>query len=160
LITTTLKTSFIQNHQNHDPNAKKHVDGYKATPASRLADGSAEFALAPSESVVSWATWPAGEEEGDGGAASGGGRPRVVSVAAVLQGSASAIVTKASSGIDRPSKLDGRTYASYGARYEGRIVQAIIRRDGGRGEFAEATPPMLDIWDVFLRVRGLCEGGE
>ena len=29
------------------------ADGYKATPAQRLAEGAAHFALAPSESVVS-----------------------------------------------------------------------------------------------------------
>lgn len=31
-----------------------HADAYKATPASRLADGSAQFAVVPSESVISW----------------------------------------------------------------------------------------------------------
>ena len=54
----------------------------------------------------------------------------------------------------RPSQLDGKRYASYGARYEGRIVQEVIRRDGGKGEYAELTPPMLDIWGVFLKVAG------
>lgn len=38
-------------------------------------------------------------------------------VAALLQTDTSAVVTLKSSGIDRPSKLDGKTYASYGARY-------------------------------------------
>lgn len=38
--------------------------------------------------------------------------------------------------------------------YEGRIVQEMIRRDGGAGEFTESTPPMLDIWDTFLQVGG------
>ena len=40
----------------------------------------------------------------------------VQAVAALLQKDTSAIVTLKSSGIDRPSKLDGRSYASYGAR--------------------------------------------
>lgn len=66
-----------------------HADGYKATPASRVADGSCQFACVPSESVISLATWP------------GGAKPRVVAVAAVLQSSASAIVTLKSSGIAR-----------------------------------------------------------
>jgi hypothetical protein len=57
----------------------------------------------------------------------------------------------ASSGIDRPSKLDGKTYASYGARYEGRIVQQLIRNDGGKGEYTESTPPMLGIWNTLLK---------
>lgn len=38
-------------------------------------------------------------------------------VAALLQTDTSAVVTLKSSGIDRPSKLDGKRYASYGARY-------------------------------------------
>ena len=33
-----------------------------------------------------------------------------------VQNDTSAIVTLSSSGLDRPSKLDGKTYASYGAR--------------------------------------------
>lgn len=32
-------------------------------------------------------------------------------------------VTLKDSGIMRPKELDGKKYASYGARYEGRIVQ-------------------------------------
>lgn len=66
-----------------------HCDAYKSTPASRLADGSAQLACVPSESVVSWATWP------------GGARPRIKAVAALLQACAHAIVTRAGSGIDR-----------------------------------------------------------
>jgi ABC-type nitrate/sulfonate/bicarbonate transport system substrate-binding protein len=31
-----------------------HVDGYKTTPAARLADGSAHFAITPSETVIRW----------------------------------------------------------------------------------------------------------
>ncbi|KAI8472678.1 MAG: NMT1/THI5 like-domain-containing protein [Monoraphidium minutum] len=116
-----------------------HADGYMATPASRLADGSAQLALTPSESVVSWHTWPDGS------------KPKIRAVAALLQGGAHAIVTLKASGIDRPAKLDGRTYASYGARYEGRIVQEMIKRDGGRGDYTESTPPMLEIWDTFLK---------
>lgn len=37
----------------------------------------------------------------------------------------------------RPAQLDDKRYASYGARFEGRIVQQLIRNDGGRGEFIE-----------------------
>lgn len=129
-----------------------HADAYKATPASRLSDGTAEFACVPSETVVSYATWPAAEDDDDDAARRR--RPRIVAVAALLQTSASAVVTLKSSGLDRPGKLDGRTYLSYGARYEGRIVRELIRRDGGEGSFAEATPPMLEIWDRFLKGEG------
>ncbi|GLI71364.1 hypothetical protein VaNZ11_016553 [Volvox africanus] len=118
-----------------------HVDNYKATPASRVADGSCMFCVTPTESVISAHTW--------GGAP--GAKPKLVAVAALLQDSTSAIVTLASSGISRPAQLDGKTYASYGARFEGRIVQQLIRNDGGAGDFNESTPPMLSIWDSLLK---------
>jgi hypothetical protein len=103
--------------------------------------GSATFAVTPSESVISYQTSPDGS------------KPKVKAVAALLATSDSAIVTLASSGIDRPSKLDGKTYASYAARYEGRIVQQMIVADGGKGDYVESTPPMLGIWDTLLKVR-------
>ena len=46
---------------------------------------------------------------------------------------------RAESGIDRPAKLDGKRYASYGARFEGRIVQQMIKNDGGSGKYTEDT---------------------
>ncbi|KAG2441969.1 hypothetical protein HYH02_009763 [Chlamydomonas schloesseri] len=119
-----------------------HVDEYKATPASRVADGSCTFCVTPSESVISAHTWPADTP---------GAKPKFVAVATLLQDSTSAIVTLASSGISRPAELDGKTYASYGARFEGRIVQQLIRNDGGKGDFKESTPPMLGIWDTLLK---------
>lgn len=60
-------------------------------------------------------------------------------------------MTLKSSGIDRPAQLDGKNYASYGARFEGRIVQQMIKNDGGKGEFLESTPPMLGIWNTLLK---------
>ncbi len=45
-----------------------------------------------------------------------------------------------------------QVYASYGARYEGRIVQQLIRNDGGKGDYTETTPPMLGIWDTLMQV--------
>lgn len=41
-------------------------------------------------------------------------------------------------------------YASYGARYEGRIVQAMVKSAGGTGEFVEWAPPMLGLWNTVL----------
>ena len=46
-------------------------------------------------------------------------KPKLVAVAALLQGSTSAICTLKSSGIDTPAKLEGKRYASYGGRFEG-----------------------------------------
>ena len=45
-----------------------------------------------------------------------------------------------------------QVYASYGARYEGRIVQRMIQNDGGKGLYEELTPPMLGIWETLLNV--------
>ena len=104
-----------------------HHDAYKRTPASRVADGSAAFAVTPTETVISSHTLPAGR----------GGAP-LVAVAALQQRNTSAIVTLKASGRDTPAKLDGANYASYGARYEGRIVQQMIkvRRGSGRATIA------------------------
>ena len=70
-------------------------------------------------------------------------------VAALLQKQTSAIVTLKSSGIDRPAKLDGKVYASYAARYEGRIVQKLIQADGGSGDYKEVPHPFLKVWDLL-----------
>ena len=43
-------------------------------------------------------------------------------VAAVFQEDTSAIVTLKESGIERPRELDGKRYATYGAKYEGRCA--------------------------------------
>jgi len=116
-----------------------HHDGYKKTPAQRVADGSATFAVTPNETVISAATNPAAK--------------KLLAVAALQAVNTSAIVTLASSGLDSPAKLDGCVYASYGARYEGRIVQEMIRAAGGSGDYVEETLPVLGIWDTLLKGR-------
>lgn len=55
------------------------------------------------------------------------------------------------SGIERPRELDGKKYASYGARFEGRIVQRMIQQDGGKGEYEEFLPEKLGIWNTLLQ---------
>lgn len=115
-----------------------HVDDYKTTPVHKLISGAATMAVAPSESVISHYTYPKAHSH------------KLKAIAALLSTSASAVVTLKSSGLDRPAKLDGKTYASYAARYEGRIVQQIIRKDGGKGDYIESTPPMLGIWNTLL----------
>lgn len=63
----------------------------------------------------------------------------LVSVAAVLQRSVSEIAVLASSDIERPSDLDGRTYAGFGLPYEAPEIRSVIRADGGEGDFDVAT---------------------
>lgn len=106
------------------------------TPCGLVASGRATFALNSPEGVLNWNCSP--------------GKPALKAVAAVLQRNTSAVVTTKPSGLTRPKDLDGKVYASYAARFEGRIVQALIRADGGQGDFVEKTPPMLGIWNTVL----------
>ena len=48
-----------------------------------------------------------------------------------------------------------QVYASYSARYEGRIVQRMIQNDGGKGVYQELAAPMLGIWGSLLQVSHL-----
>jgi len=107
------------------------------TPCALVANGLAQFALNSPEGVLGW-------NLKDDSAL------HLKAVAAVMQGDSSAIVTLKSSGLSRPSMLDDKVYASYAARFEGRIVQRLIQADGGKGDFVEATPPMLGIWNTLL----------
>jgi NitT/TauT family transport system substrate-binding protein len=112
------------------------VDDYERTPAALVERGEATLGIAPSESPVSYATHPE--------------RDHVVSVATLLQRDLSAVAARADTGIERPRDLDGRTYASYGARFEDDIVAQVIRNDGGEGAFESVEPPKLDNPDELL----------
>ena len=63
----------------------------------------------------------------------------VVSIAAIIQHNTSALVTLASSGLNRPRDLDGKVYGGFGAPYEGAVVGEIIQKDGGTGKFTNVT---------------------
>lgn len=111
-------------------------DNYAVTPAKKLEKGEADFALTPSESVISLNTKA---------------KPFAAkAVAALLQDDLSAIVTLRSSGITRPKLLDGKTYASYKARYEDEIIRRMIINDGGNGNLQIIYPEKLGIWDTLL----------
>jgi ABC-type nitrate/sulfonate/bicarbonate transport system substrate-binding protein len=116
----------------HTPDA----DDYARTPAKRVELGEADFALCPFESVLSYNTkresFP------------------LRAVAAILHRDASAIATLETSGLKRPADLDGRTYASYAARYEDEIVRQMVRNDGGAGEITLSYPAKLGIWETLL----------
>ncbi|MFD2570957.1 ABC transporter substrate-binding protein [Spirosoma soli] len=109
-------------------------DNYQVTPAKRVAQGTADLAITPSESIISYQT---------------NGVP-LVAIAAVLARDASAIVTLKQSGITRPQQLDGKVYASYSARYEDEIVRHMIQNDGGQGQFVAHKPARLDMWQTLL----------
>src|SRR6185369_8112879 len=63
----------------------------------------------------------------------------IVSVAAILQKTASAIGVLASGPLQRPRDLDGKTYAGFGYPNEVPTLKAVIQADGGRGDFTVAT---------------------
>jgi ABC-type nitrate/sulfonate/bicarbonate transport system substrate-binding protein len=63
----------------------------------------------------------------------------IVSVAAILQRTASAIGVLADGPITRPSQLDGKTYAGFGYPNEVPTLTSVIKGDGGKGEFTVAT---------------------
>lgn len=111
-------------------------DGYATTPAKKLELGLVDFALAPFESIISLHT----KQD----------RFRVQAIAALLQEDISAVVTLGSSNISRPKELDGRTYASYKARYEDAIVRQLIINDGGQGIVNVLYPEKLGIWNTLL----------
>lgn len=113
------------------------ADAYATTPARRLVAGEVDLAVASSETVLSYRTAAVPVE--------------VTAVAALLQQDTSAIAVLAASGLERPAQLDGHVYASYQARFEDRIVQELVKRDGGRGELLLEYPPKLDIWNRLLQ---------
>lgn len=110
-------------------------DGYAISPAKKLAEGTADLAIAPSESVISYQTK---------------GEPfPLQAIAAILAKDASAIVTLAQSNIERPAQLDTKTYASHNARFEDLIVRQMIVNDGGSGDFNIIYPERLGIWNTL-----------
>ena len=63
----------------------------------------------------------------------------IVSTMAILQHTAQDIAVLASSSIERPKDLDGKTYAGFGYPNEVPTLQAVIRHDGGKGTFDTVT---------------------
>jgi ABC-type nitrate/sulfonate/bicarbonate transport system substrate-binding protein len=61
------------------------------------------------------------------------------STMAILQHTAQDIAVLESSSITRPRELDGKTYAGFGYPNEVPTLQAVIKHDGGTGEFATVT---------------------
>jgi NitT/TauT family transport system substrate-binding protein len=63
----------------------------------------------------------------------------IVSTMAILQHTAQDIAVLASSSIQRPKELDGKTYAGFGYPNEVPTLQSVIRHDGGKGTFDTVT---------------------
>jgi ABC-type nitrate/sulfonate/bicarbonate transport system substrate-binding protein len=111
-----------------------HHDGYAKTPHQLVREGLADIGIGPSETVISNYLQD----------------KSIIAVAALNQNDDSAIVTLKSSGIDTMAKMDGKRYASYSARFEGRIVQRMIQYAGGSGNYQELSPAKLGVFDTLL----------
>jgi len=70
--------------------------------------------------------------------AAASGEP-IVSVMAILQHTAQEIAVLAGSDIQRPRQLDGKTYAGFGYPNEVPTLRAVIKADGGKGDFKSVT---------------------
>ena len=101
-------------------------DNYQVTPGKKLALGIADFAIAPFETVISLNNK---ENAID-----------AIAVFAILQEDISSIASLKSSKIKTPKLLDGKTYASYKARYEDSIVKEMVKNDGGTGALQITYP--------------------
>ena len=93
------------------------------SPDVLVSSGKAEVGISSTESIVADAAV----------------KQPVVSIAAIMQHNTSALVTLKSSGITRPSQLDGKIYGGFGAPYENAVVGEIIKHDGGQGKFKNVT---------------------
>ena len=111
-------------------------DNYAMTPGKKLELDIADFAIAPFETVISLNNKA--------------NQVQAVAVYAIMQKDVSSIVSLKSSNIISPKQLDGKTYASYKARYEDHIVNEMIKNDGGRGVLKIIYPEKLGIWNTLL----------
>lgn len=111
-------------------------DNYELTPGKKLELGLSDFSIAPFETVISLNNKDNFVD--------------AIAVYAILQEDLSSIVTLKSSKLDRPQLLDGKTYASYKARYEDHIVREMVKNDGGSGNIQIIYPEKLGIWNTVL----------
>ena len=111
-------------------------DDYAVTPAKKVESGRADMALCPTESIISYHTKPHSFD--------------LVGIAAVFQKDLSAVAVMSAGGIHTPRNLDGKSYASYHARYEDEIVKRLIRGDGGQGRIKVVYPQKLGIWETLV----------
>ena len=111
------------------------IDNYQLTPAKKLENGQVDFALCPLESIISFRTKS---------------NPiNFKAVAKLFDNDLSAIATNNKS-IKSPKYLDGKSYASYNARYEDKIIIEMTKNDGGIGNIDFVYPDKLGIWNTLV----------
>jgi ABC-type nitrate/sulfonate/bicarbonate transport system substrate-binding protein len=111
-------------------------DDYQTTPAKKLENDEADFAICPFESIVSLNNKT--------------NKVNAIAVYAILQEDLSSIASLKSANITEPKQLDGKVYASYQARYEDEIVKCMIKNDQGEGSIQIIYPEKLGIWNTLL----------
>lgn len=111
-------------------------DNYSITPGKKLELTIADFAIAPFETVISLNNKV--------------NQVEAIAIFAILQKDLSCIASLKSSNITSPKLLDGKTYASYKARYEDHIVKEMIKNDGGKADLKIVYPEKLGIWNTLL----------
>ena len=112
------------------------LDDYLTTPAKKVEMNMSDFGLCPTESLISFRTKK---------------NPFILKgLMTIFQEDVSAIATVESNNILRPKHLDGRSYASYKARYEDKIIKKMIINDGGKGNLKIFYPKRLGIWNTLI----------
>ena len=112
------------------------LDDYLTTPAKKVEMNMSDFGLCPTESLISFRTKK---------------NPFILKgLMTIFQEDVSAIATVESNNILRPKHLDGRSYASYKARYEDKIVKKMIINDAGIGNLKIFYPKRLGIWNTLI----------
>ena len=110
------------------------ADNYKYSPAKKIELNHTDFALCPTESIISFRTKK---------------QPfKLCALATIFQRDVSAIAVAEDNKINRPRDLDGKSYASYGARYEDLIIRQFIKNDGGHGNIKIHYPERLGVWNT------------
>ncbi len=110
------------------------IDNYKYSPAKKIELNLADFALCPTESIISFRTKK---------------KPfNLYALATIFQNDISAIAVVKGNNINSPKDLDGKSYASYGARYEDLIIKQLIKNDGGKGNIKIYYPERLGVWNT------------
>ena len=113
-----------------------HLEDYLITPAKKVEMNISDFGLCPTESLISFRTKK---------------NPFILKgLMTIFQEDVSAIATVESNNILRPKHLDGRSYASYKARYEDKIIKKMIINDGGKGNLKIFYPKRLGIWNTLI----------
>lgn len=113
-----------QNGWYDEENIDLEIVPYSTTPSDVLvSSGKADVGIGFTEGVVS----------------SAAGDSPVVSIATIIAGNTSSIVTRADDDIKSLSELDGKIYGGYGAPYEEPVMRQAIKNDGGKGEFKQVV---------------------